>query len=209
MSINPLTPKSTDIVDIQHHLQLADRWRANGHRSGILWFTGLPGAGKTTLALELERALFERGYLTYVLDGDNIRHGLSADLGFSAEHRMENIRRIGEVAKLFAEAGILVVTAFISPNRVDRDRARAIGGEFFHEVHVATPLEVCEARDPKGHYAKARRGEIPLFTGVSAPYEPPLHPEIRIDTARQPVEQSMATLLTYVEGKFGAKDPKR
>lgn len=194
--------KSSNILAVEHQVALEERWRANGHRSGILWFTGLPGSGKTTLSLELERALFARGFQTYVLDGDNIRHGLSADLGFSAADRTENIRRVGEVAKLFAGAGFVVITAFISPYRSDRDGVRAIGSDLFHEIFIDAPVEVCERRDPKGHYAKARRGEIPLFTGVSAPYEPPVSPELRIDTAGLSVQDASAKLIEYAESRF-------
>lgn len=197
--------KSTNIRAVEHQVALDERWRANGHRSGILWFTGLPGSGKTTLSLELERVLFARGLQTYVLDGDNIRHGLSADLGFSAEDRSENIRRVGEVAKLFAGAGMVVITAFISPYRSDRAQVRAIGGDLFHEVFIDAPIEVCEQRDPKGHYAKARRGEILLFTGVSAPYEAPVDPELRIDTAHLSVKESVDRLIDYAERCFRPK----
>ncbi len=203
---DPAAHKSTNIQLVEDPVPLEARWRANGHRSGILWFTGLPGSGKTTLSLALERVLFQRGYQTYVLDGDNVRHGLSADLGFAPEDRTENIRRVGEVAKLFAKAGFVVITAFISPYRSDRERVRAIGGRLFHEVFIDSPVEVCERRDPKGHYAKARRGEIPLFTGVSAPYESPLAPELRVDTARLSVEESVGQLLGYAEQHFHARD---
>ena len=165
--------RSKNIQFTEHKVSLEDLWMAHGHRSGILWLTGLSASGKTTLAFELDRLLFQKGWRTFVLDGDNVRHGLCADLGFSPADRAENIRRIGEVAKLFAQSGCLVITAFISPYRADRDRVRAIAGELFHEVHVATSLEVCEARDPKGLYGKARRGEIEAFTGISAPYEAP------------------------------------
>lgn len=200
----PPAHASANLVPVEDPVPLQERWNANGHRSGILWFTGLPGAGKTTLALALERALFERGYQTYVVDGDNIRSGLSSDLGFAPQDRSENIRRVGEVAKLFAHAGFVVITAFISPYRSDRDGVRRIGGTLFHEVFVDCPLEVCERRDPKGHYARARRGEIPLFTGVSAPYETPAHPELRVDTGQLSIEQSLARLLDYVALHFGA-----
>ena len=193
-----MTHTPTNVPSVEHKVALEERWRANGHRSGILWFTGLPGAGKTTLALELERTLFARGWQTYLLDGDNIRHGLSSDLGFTPGDRSENVRRMGEVAKLFADGGTIAIIALISPQRADRERCREIGGELFHEVFVDAPVEVCERRDPKGHYAKARRGEIPLFTGVSAPYEPPLAPEVHIRTAELTVPQSMEMLLEYV-----------
>ncbi|MBF0334277.1 MAG: adenylyl-sulfate kinase, partial [Alphaproteobacteria bacterium] len=160
-----LAAKSTNITVAEHAVTREERWLANGHKSGILWFTGLSGAGKSTLAMALERRLFERGYRAYVLDGDNVRHGLSADLGFSPDDRAENIRRIGEVANLFAQAGFIVLTAFISPYRADRERARAIAPGFFHEVHVKAGLATCESRDVKGLYAKARAGKIPEFTG--------------------------------------------
>lgn len=194
--------RSCNIRYTEHFVTTGDRWRANGHRSGILWFTGLSASGKTTLAFELERILFRKGWRTFVLDGDNVRHGLCADLGFSAADRAENIRRIGEVAKLFAESGCLVITAFISPYRTDRDRVRSIAGDLFHEVHIATPLEVCERRDPKGLYAKARRGEIEGFTGISAPYESPQAPELQLETSGLSIEESLGKLLEYVEMKF-------
>jgi adenylyl-sulfate kinase len=194
--------RSTNIKYTEHQMSLADRWRGNGHRSGIMWFTGLSASGKTTLAFELEQILFRKGWRTFVLDGDNVRHGLCADLGFSAADRAENIRRIGEVAKLFAQSGCLVITAFISPYRTDRDRVRSIAGDLFHEVHIATPLEVCEQRDPKGLYLKARRGEIEGFTGISAPYEFPLAPELQLDTSGFSIEASLERLLEYVNTKF-------
>lgn len=194
--------RSTNIRFTEHKVSVQDRWLANRHRSGILWLTGLSASGKTTLAFELERVLFEKGWRVFVLDGDNVRHGLCGDLGFSAQDRGENIRRIGEVANLFAQSGCLIVTAFISPYRADREQVRRIAGELFHEVHIATPLEVCEARDPKGLYGKARRGEIDGFTGVSAPYEPPLKPEVVLDTSAADVEQSLQSLLEYVQEVF-------
>ena len=175
---------------------------AHGHRSGILWFTGLSASGKTTLAFELERVLFKRKWRPFVLDGDNVRHGLCSDLGFSETDRTENIRRIGEVAKLFAESGCLVITAFISPCRADRDHAREIAGDLFHEVHVATPLAVCEDRDPKGLYLRARRGEIETFTGITAPYEPPVSPELRLDTSDVSIDSTLSRLLDYVDMNF-------
>jgi bifunctional enzyme CysN/CysC len=191
--------KSTNIFSVEHEVDLEARWHANRHRSGILWFTGLSGAGKTTLAVELERRLFARGYQVYVLDGDNIRHGLSADLGFSPEDRNENIRRVGEVAALFARAGVLVITAFISPYRSDRDRVRHIAPDLFHEVHIEADVATCEQRDPKGLYEKARRGEIKEFTGISAPYEAPDSPELVVDTSSQSVDESLARLMAYIE----------
>jgi len=181
---------------------MTERWRANNHLSGILWLTGLPASGKTTLALELDRSLFKQGWHSFVLDGDNVRHGLCADLGFSEKDRSENIRRIGEVAKLFAQSGCVVITAFVSPYRADRDRVRRIAGDLFHEVYVATPLSVCENRDPKGLYQRARRGEISEFTGVSAPYEPPLAPELKLDTSGVTIAETLAVLEQYVRQNF-------
>ena len=194
--------KSTNISTIEHRVENDARWRANGHRGGILWFTGLSGAGKTTLALELEQALFAKGWQAYVLDGDNVRPGLSSALAFSPADRTENIRRIGEVAGLFADAGFLVLTAFISPYRADRDMARNAATDAFHEVYIEADVKTCEERDPKGLYVKARRGEIPEFTGISAPYEVPEKPELVIDTAALDVPQCLAKLLGYVESNF-------
>ncbi len=194
--------KSSNITRVEHRVPDQERWKANGHTGGILWMTGLSGSGKSTLAFSLEQYLFRLGYQVYVLDGDNIRHGLCADLGFSPEDRVENIRRVGQAAALFARAGVLVLTAFISPYRADRDRVRALATDIFHEIHVDADLGTCEARDPKGLYAKARRGEIADFTGVSAPYEPPASPELHLDTAKHSVEESVALLADYVSKKF-------
>ncbi|MBK8175628.1 MAG: adenylyl-sulfate kinase [Rhodospirillales bacterium] len=194
--------KSTNIFKVEHRVPLEERWKANGHRGGILWMTGLSGAGKSTLAFSLEQHLFRRGYLVYVLDGDNVRHGLCSDLGFSPEDRVENIRRVGHAATLFARAGFLVLTAFISPYRDDRDRVRAIAPDVFHEIHIDADLPTCETRDPKGLYKKARKGEIQDFTGVSAPYEPPAAPEMRIDTAKYSIEECLAHLDEYVATNF-------
>ena len=191
--------KATNITWHHGDITRADRERANGHKSAVLWFTGLSASGKSTLAHAVENTLFDRGCNTYVLDGDNIRHGLNKDLGFSPQDREENIRRIGEVATLFADAGVLAITAFISPYRADRDKARAIGGDSFIEVYVKCDLDVCEARDPKGLYKKARAGQIPEFTGISAPYEEPDHPELVIDTSYETLEQSAARVIAYLE----------
>jgi bifunctional enzyme CysN/CysC len=180
-----------------------DRARRHGHNGGVLWLTGLPGAGKSTLAFELERRLFDAGKQVYVMDGDNLRHGLNSDLGFSHEDRTENIRRVGEVAALYAGAGMIAITAFISPYRADRAGARQAAGAKFHEIHLSATVEVCEERDPKGHYKKARQGEIPEFTGVSAPYEIPVNPELEIDTGTMPVEECLRSLEDYVEANFG------
>lgn len=198
-----MAAKSTNITAVRHRIEQADRWRANGHKGGVLWFTGLSGAGKTTLALETEKRLFERGWRAYVLDGDNVRHGLSSDLGFSPEDREENIRRIGEVAALFAEAGLIVISAFISPYRRDRRLARDAAGDAFHEIHVDADLSVCERRDPKGLYEKARAGEIPDFTGISAPYEAPERPELTVETDTLTVEESVGLLEAYAVRVFG------
>lgn len=175
----------------------------NGHAGGILWFTGLPGAGKSTLAIELESALFLHGYQVIMLDGDNLRHGLNTDLKFSPQDRTENIRRVGEVAALFARAGFIAIAAFISPYRADRARAREAAGDIpFHEVFIKADLEVCEARDPKGHYRKARRGEIPNFTGISAPYEAPEACELVVDTGHADVAQCVEALVDHVTEYF-------
>lgn len=178
------------------------RAKIHGHRGATLWLTGLSGSGKSTLSHRVERRLIERGAFAYVLDGDNVRHGLNKDLGFKPEDRVENIRRIGEVAKLFTDAGAIVLSAFISPYRADRDRVRAImpDGDFL-EIYVAASLEVCESRDPKGLYKKARAGEIPDFTGISAPYEEPLSPELRVDTGASDVDACAEQVIRYLEGK--------
>lgn len=201
-----ITGKSTNISTVEHAVGRAARARRNGHRGGVVWLTGLSGAGKSTLAVAAERHLFRRGYQVYVLDGDNVRGGLNANLGFSPGDRAENIRRVGEVAALFADCGLIVLTAFISPYRSDRERARAAatrgGAHTFHEAYVRAPLEVCEARDPKGLYRRARAGEIADFTGVSAPYEPPARPELVIDTGDHSIERSLRALTDYVERSF-------
>src|SRR6185295_4074482 len=184
--------KATNIVWHPGAVTRADREQLNGHRGAIVWFTGLSGSGKSTIAVELEKALLLRGVRAFVLDGDNVRHGLNKNLGFSPADRTENIRRIGEVAKLFTDAGIVALTAFISPYRADRDQVRALLGEDFVEVMVDCPLEVCEKRDVKGLYGLARAGKIPEFTGISAPYEPPLKPELTLHADTQSVEESVA-----------------
>lgn len=177
-----------------------DRHRMNNHKSAILWYTGLSGAGKSTLANKVEEKLFERGLHTYVLDGDNVRHGLNKGLGFSAEDRKENIRRIGEVAKLFVDGGVIVSTAFVSPYCADRDMVREMveKGEFI-EIYVAASLDVCETRDPKGLYKKARAGEIKNFTGIDDPYEAPVNPEMTIDTGAKSLEECAAEVMNYLE----------
>jgi bifunctional enzyme CysN/CysC len=192
--------KSNNIYWSRGKVTAQQREMRNGHLGCVLWLTGLSGAGKSTIATELERELFNLGRHVYVLDGDNIRHGLGSDLGFSPKDRAENIRRIGEVAKLFADAGVISITAFISPYRQDRDLVRKIlaPGRFI-EVFVNAPLEICEQRDPKGLYAKARAKEIKEFTGVSAPYEPPLEPEIELRTDQLTAAESVAKILEYLQ----------
>ena len=197
-----VTQRAKNITRVEHGVPTGERERQNGHKGGVLWFTGLSGAGKSTLATKLERALFDRGYQTYVLDGDNIRFGLNANLGFSPEERAENIRRVGEVAALFSRAGLVTITAFISPYQSDRERARKAAGEHFHEVYIKADLGTCEERDPKGLYAKARTGEIKDFTGISAPYEAPDTAELIIDTSNLSIDQALEELLGYVEKTF-------
>ncbi|MCA9837905.1 MAG: adenylyl-sulfate kinase [Trueperaceae bacterium] len=192
--------KSTNIVWHEQTVSKESRAKLKGQKPAILWFTGLSGSGKSTVANALELKLQAMGAHTYLLDGDNVRHGLNKNLGFSPEDRVENIRRIGEVAKLFVDAGVIVLTAFISPYREDRDMVRKIvdAGEFI-EVYVDTPLEVCEERDPKGLYKKARAGEIPNFTGISAPYEAPNAPEIVLKTANKSIEESVSQLVQHLQ----------
>lgn len=161
----------------------------------VLWFTGLSGSGKSTLADLTEQRLFEKGYKTYLLDGDNIRNGLNSNLDFSEEGRKENIRRIGEVARLMLDAGLIVLTAFISPFRADRDRIRQLIGDRFMEIYVECPLDICEQRDVKGLYARARMGEIADFTGISSPYEPPVQPEISVNTGRDDIDSCLNKIV--------------
>jgi len=186
----------------ERQVDRADRERLLKQRGVTIWLTGLSGSGKSTVAVATEHVLAERGRLVYVLDGDNVRHGLNTNLGFSPEDRTENIRRIGEVAKLFTDAGIITLTSFISPYRADRDAVREImhPGDFI-EVLVDASLETCEARDVKGLYQKARAGEIPEFTGISAPYEAPEKPELVLDTNERSVEESVSELIGYLEEK--------
>ncbi|EWY42567.1 NodQ bifunctional enzyme [Skermanella stibiiresistens SB22] len=192
---------------VEHAVTPDERAFANGHRGAVLWLTGLSGAGKSTLAMGLERILFERGRQVYVLDGDGVRQGLNGDLGFSPTDRSENIRRVAEAARLFAEAGMIVVTALISPTRQDRAKARAIAGDLFNEVHVKADLDTCEARDPKGLYRRARAGEIKEFTGVSAPYEEPEAAELVVDTAELGIEEAVAELVRHAERVTALKHP--
>jgi adenylyl-sulfate kinase len=192
--------KATNVTWHHHRVTKQERARRKGQKPCILWFTGYSGSGKSTIADALETRLAEMGYHTYLLDGDNIRHGLNRDLGFSAEDRTENIRRIGEAAKLFVDAGIIVLTAFISPFRSDRRMVREIvEDDEFIEIFVDTPLEVCEQRDPKGLYAKARCGEIRDFTGIDSPYEAPERPEVHLHPDRDSVEQSVERIIKGLE----------
>jgi len=186
------------LTAVPHALTASDRKAHYGHKGAVLWLTGLSASGKSLLSMALEFALTEMGYSCYVLDGDNVRKGLNANLGFSAEDRTENIRRVGEVAALFADAGLVCITAFISPYRTDRERARQASRQAFHEIHIAADLITCEARDPKGLYKKAREGSLLEFTGVSAPYEAPECPELTIDTGNLSIADSLQTLLRYV-----------
>lgn len=189
--------RSSNVTWAHSAVSATERAALFGHRPVTAWFTGLSGSGKSTVATEVERHLVEQGVAAYLLDGDNVRHGLNGDLGFAPEDRTENIRRIGEVCRLFHDAGIVVLATFISPYRADRDRVRSLhpaGG--FVEVFVDTPLEVCEARDPKGLYVKARSGEIPDFSGISAPYEAPTDPELHLRTADRSLDDTVAEVVT-------------
>jgi adenylylsulfate kinase len=194
--------KSTNITWHGSTVTREERQQVLGTKGAVIWLTGLSGSGKSTIACRVEQLLLERKIATYVLDGDNIRFGLNKDLGFSPADRTENIRRIGEVAKLFADACVVTLTAFISPYRADRDNVRKIMPEGrFIEVHVATPLDVCEQRDPKGLYVKARAGKIPEFTGISAPYEAPESPEMVLQTAGRSVDECAAEIVAHLESK--------
>jgi len=207
----PVRRRSSNVTWHATHVSREEREERRGHRGAVLWFTGLSASGKSTLAIEVEKRLFKEGYFSFVLDGDNIRHGLNGDLGFSPEDRTENIRRIGEVAKLFAEAGSLVLTAFISPYREDRDRIRDIVSRptDFVEIHVSCPVEVCEARDPKGLYKKARSGQIPNFTGIDAPYEAPEAAELVVETNVYDVAACAEQVVAYLrEHGYISSEPR-
>lgn len=193
--------KATNITWHEGHVTREERHRLLKQQGCTIWFTGLSGSGKSTIAYTLEHALVQHGHLAYVLDGDNIRHGLNKNLGFSAEDREENIRRIGEVAKLFADTGVITMTSFISPYRKDRDGVRALhdqGKLPFIEVFVNTPIETCEQRDPKGLYKKARAGQLKNFTGIDDPYEPPAKPELTIDATSTSPQEATIKLLNYL-----------
>jgi adenylylsulfate kinase len=191
--------RSSNVVWYERHLTKADYRKRNGHDSKVLWFTGLSGSGKSTLAHRVEERLFQKGWYTYILDGDNVRHGLNGDLGFSEADRRENIRRIGEVSRLFTDAGVVVLAAFISPFQEDRDRVRALlePGEFV-EIYVKCPLSTCEERDPKGLYRKARSGELRDFTGIDSPYQEPQRPELVVDTGELAVNACVDSILSYL-----------
>jgi adenylylsulfate kinase len=194
--------KATNITWHEGHVSRDERAALLKQKGATIWFTGLSGSGKSTIAFTLEHALVQRGRLAYVLDGDNIRHGLNKNLGFSAADREENIRRIGEVAKLFADSGAITMTSFISPYRKDRDNVRELHKAeqlLFIEVHVNTPIETCEQRDPKGLYKKARAGQLKNFTGIDDPYEPPAQPELSIDATATSPQEATVLLLQYLE----------
>ncbi|MEN9461567.1 MAG: adenylyl-sulfate kinase [Pseudomonadota bacterium] len=196
---------------VWHHATVTRQRRAdlNQHQSTVLWFTGLSGAGKSTLAHALEERLYQMSFHTFVLDGDNVRHNLCKDLGFSAEARVENIRRVAEVAKLFVEAGVIVLTAFISPFAADREKARQLLGEDFIEIYCDCSLEICEQRDVKGLYRRARAGEVKEFTGISSPYEIPEQPDLRVNTGSQDLESCVTQVLDYLvqRGIYQLKSP--
>lgn len=194
--------KATNVTWHAHKVSRADRWQLAGHQGVVLWFTGLSACGKSTIANEVDFQLAQLGKRSYVLDGDNIRMGLNKNLGFSAEDRAENIRRIGEVAKLFADSGVIASTAFISPYRADRDKVRALlePGQFI-EVYVKASVETCEQRDPKGLYKKARAGEIKNFTGISDPYEAPENPELVLDSDSKGIEELCGEVMAYLKSK--------
>lgn len=194
--------KSTNITWHDHHVSTEERAQLKGHTGAVLWFTGLSASGKSTVANTVDHKLHALGKHTYVLDGDNVRHGLNKNLGFSAEDRAENIRRIGEVAKLFADSGIITTTAFISPYRADRDQVRSIlpEGQFI-EIFVDASLETCEARDPKGLYKKARAGEIKGFTGIDDPYEAPESPELTLDADNKGIDDLADEVIAYLDSK--------
>ena len=198
--------KSTNVTAVEHRVTAEKRAVRNSHRGGVLWFTGLSGSGKTTLAIEVEQRLFLLGYQAYVLDGDNMRRGLNTNLGFSPDDRAENIRRVGQVAALFADAGFLVISAFISPYLSDRTRARAatedLGDGRFHEMYIYADLEECERRDPKGLYKRARSGEIADSTGISAPYEAPENADMVIDTVAGSIDDCAQQIVDYIVAEF-------
>lgn len=190
--------KATNIVWHDMNVKRQDREKLLKQRGTVLWFTGLSGSGKSTVASLLEKRLHSMGKLTYLLDGDNVRHGLNSDLGFSEEDRIENIRRISELSRLFVDAGIITITTFISPFINDRERVKKLLGEDFIEVYIDCPLEICEKRDPKGIYKKARQGEIKNFTGIDSPYEKPISPEITVSTHLNSIDECVDSIIDYL-----------
>ena len=194
--------KSSNVTRVPHLIDQTERWRRQEHRGGVLWLTGLPASGKSTLAYGLESRLFDAGYEVYAFDSARLRKGLTADLGYSREDRRENIRRAGELAAVMARAGLVVITGFISPYAKDRAEARAAAGENFHEIYLSAPLEICEARDTRGRYRQARAGEIKDFTGIDAPYEVPATPEQILGTATLSVEDCLDQLAVYTDQHF-------
>jgi bifunctional enzyme CysN/CysC len=198
--------KSQNLTGPDSRVAADMRSERNGHPGGVLWFTGLSGSGKSTIAIATEQHLFALGYQVYVLDGDNVRKGLNTNLGFSPDDRAENIRRVGEVAALFADAGMIVISAFISPYRSDRERARhgsdRLGGDHFREIYIQASLSICESRDPKGLYKLARAGKISDFTGISAPYEPPEKADLVVDTTQQSIDAAVESVVDYVRHNF-------
>lgn len=192
-----------NIVWHQASITRDQREQMNGHRAVVVWFTGLSGAGKSTIAHAVEEELYRQGCRSFVFDGDNVRHGLCVDLGFSLEDRQENLRRVGEMTRLIIEAGVIALTAFISPMRADRERVRQIvGPQNFYEIFVACPLAVCEERDVKGMYRRARTGEIKEFTGISSPYEEPESPALRLDTSQLSLEACVEQVLSLLESSL-------
>lgn len=191
--------KSTNVVWHKMNVTRKHRETLLKQKGILLWFTGLSGSGKSTVASALEQKLHSLGKITYALDGDNVRHGLNSDLGFSDKDRVENIRRIGEVSKLFVDAGIITIATFVSPFREDRQKVKELLGEDFIEIFIDCPLEVCESRDPKGIYKKARAGEIKHFTGIDSPYEEPINPEITVSTHLNTLEECVDKLMSYLE----------
>ncbi|MCP4078083.1 MAG: adenylyl-sulfate kinase [Gammaproteobacteria bacterium] len=199
-----MNKKSSNVVWHNATVTRERRQQKNKHKGGLFWFTGFSGSGKSTLAHAVEESLFQKGYNTYVLDGDNVRHGLCADLGFSDSDRKENIRRISQMSNLFVQAGVIVLTAFISPFRIDRQNARKIAGKDFHEIFCDCSLDICESRDVKGLYKKARAGEIPFFTGIDSPYEAPEHAELVTNTGSD-LEQSIEQVYKYIQEQVKCK----
>lgn len=193
--------KATNIVWQQTNVSRQDRENLLRQKGILIWFTGLSGSGKSTVATMLEKKLHDMGKLTYLLDGDNVRHGLNSDLGFSKEDRIENIRRIAELSKLFVDAGVITITTFISPFIKDREAVRELLKDDFIEVYVDCPIEVCEKRDPKGIYKKARKGEIKNFTGIDSPYEPPVNPEVTVKTHVDSLEECVSKIIDYLKLK--------